>query len=111
MATKVSFDKSKVKKDIEMRMVPVQKRLDAQVMKDSNYFIPKETGTLEKSVFGSVLGSGILTWAVDYAKKMYNFGGKLSKETNPNASIKWFEVAKVRFTEKWTRMVNNEYRK
>lgn len=111
MATKIEFDQSKVKAKIESRLVRVQKRLDAQVMKDSNYFCPMDTGALQKSVLGSQIGSGILVWAKDYAKKMYHFGGKLSKDSNTNASIKWFEVAKARYKEVWEKIANDEYRR
>ena len=111
METKVSFDKAGCKRKIQGRVNLAQKKLDSQVMKDSNYFCPKDTGALQDSVLGSTIGSGLLTWAIDYAKKMYHFKGKVSKETNANASVKWFEVAKSRFTEKWTKLVNDEYSK
>lgn len=109
--TKVSFSPAATKKKIESRLTMCQKRLDSQVMKDSNYFCPQDTGALQKSVLGSVIGSGLLVWAIDYAKKMYHFRGRVSKETNPNAAVKWFEVAKVRFKENWTKVVNYEYNK
>ena len=121
--TKVSFDKTRCKKKIESGISVVQKKLDSQVMKDANYFCPLDTGALQKSVLGSVIGSGLLTWAIDYAKKMYNFKGKLrteptkdkdgniTRETNPNASVKWFEVAKSRYREKWVRLVNDGFGK
>ena len=111
METKVSFDKTGCKRKIQGRVTLAQKKLDSQVMKDANYFCPQDTGALQKSVLGSVIGSGLLTWAIDYAKKMYHFKGRVSKESNPNASVKWFEVAKSRFTEKWTKLVNDEYSK
>ena len=109
--TKVSFDKTGCKKKIESSLSVVQKKLDSQVMKDANYFCPQDTGALQKSVLGSVIGSGLLTWAIDYAKKMYHFKGRVSKETNPNASVKWFEVAKSRYREKWVRLVNDGFGK
>lgn len=111
METKVTFNRAAVKHKVHERVSIVQKKLDAQVMKDSNYFCPMDTGDLQRSVLGSVIGSGLLTWAKDYARKMYHFRGKLSKENNPNASVKWFEVAKARYKEKWNRLVNNEYSK
>ena len=111
METRVSFDKSGAKRKIQGRVNLAQKKLDSQVMKDSNYFCPQDTGALQKSVLGSVIGSGLLTWAIDYSKKMYHFKGRVSKETNPNASVKWFEVAKSRFRDKWVRLVNDEYSK
>ena len=111
METKVSFDKTGCKRKIQGRVNLAQKKLDSQVMKDANYFCPQDTGALQKSVLGSVIGSGLLTWAIDYAKKMYHFKGRVSKESNPNASVKWFEVAKSRFKERWLKLVNDEYSK
>ena len=111
METKITFDATKVTKDIALITSRAQKKLDAQVMKDSNYFCPMDTGDLQRSVLGSVLGSGLLVWSKEYAKKMYNFGGTLSKENNPNASVKWFEVAKSRKLASWNRLVENEIKK
>lgn len=111
METKVSFDKTGCKRKIQTRVTMAQKKLDSQVMKDANYFCPMDTGALQKSVLGSVIGSGLLTWAIDYAKKMYHFKGRVSKESNPNASVKWFEVAKSRYKERWEKLVNDEYSK
>ena len=109
METKITFDTAQVTKNINTRISMAQKKLDAQVMKDSNYYCPMDTGELQKSVLGSVIGSGLLVWSKEYAKKMYNFGGTLSKENNPNASVKWFEVAKSRKLASWIKLVDDEY--
>ena len=111
METKITFNVDKITKDIGLITSRAQKKLDAQVMKDSNFFCPMDTGTLKKSVLSSVLGSGRLVWSVDYAKKMYNFSGTVSKDSNPNASVKWFEVAKSRYKDRWTKLVDDEYKK
>lgn len=111
METKVSFNKTSVKKRIADDTRIAQKKLDSEVMKNANYFCPQDTGALQKSVLGSIIGSGLLVWAIDYAKKIYNFKGRVSKESNPNASVKWFEVAKSRFRDSWVRLVNREYNK
>ena len=107
----VSFDQRKCKARIHERVERAQKVLDSQVMKDSNYYIPKQEGFLERSVFGSVIGSGVLTWAMEYAKKMYHFAGRPRKEVNPNASTKWFERAKATRLKIWEALVNREYSK
>lgn len=109
METKITFDTAQVTKKINTRISMAQKKLDAQVMKDSNYYCPMDTGELQKSVLGSVIGSGLLVWSKEYAKKMYNFCGTLSKENNPNASVKWFEVAKSRKLASWNKLVDDEY--
>lgn len=107
----MTFNPAKVKRDKQPRLDRAQKVLDAQVMKDSNYYIPKAEGFLEKSVLGSPIGSGVLIWAIEYAKKMYHFKGRLSKEVNPNASTKWFERARAVKAKLWEALVNREYSK
>jgi len=119
METKITFDTAQVTKNINTRISMAQKKLDAQVMKDSNYYCPMDSGDLQRSVLGSTLGSGLLVWSKDYAKKMYNFltdklsdevaSSKLSKENNINASVKWFEVAKSRKLASWIKLVDDEY--
>ena len=111
METKVVFNKGQVKRRIIADTAKAQKRLDAQVMKDANYFCPKDSGDLQRSVLGSTIGSGILTWAISYAKKIYNWKGRVRKETNPNASVKWFEVAKSRYKDKWVKVAQNGFGK
>lgn len=111
METKITFDTEQVTKNINTRISMAQKKLDAQVIKDSNYYCPMDTGELQKSVLGSVIGSGLLVWSKEYAKKMYNFGGTLSKENNPNASVKWFEVAKSRKLVVWAMVANDGYKR
>jgi hypothetical protein len=107
---KVAFDRAGARARIEKRISQAQAILDGQVMKDSNYFIPKRDGDLEKSVLGSQLGSGLLVWAIEYARKLYHgVGFRFSKDVNPNASPKWFERAKAQFKDKWVKLVNDEY--
>jgi hypothetical protein len=104
MEIRLDLDTTKIagrlSKDIELS----QKRLDAQVMKDSNYYCPMDTGALQKSVLGSVIGSGRLVWDIEYARKMYHFKGNLSKDENPNASTKWFERAKMNKLKEWEKV-------
>ena len=87
-----------------------QMKLDTQVITDSNYFVPKDTATLEKSaVIRTVIGSGLVKWKTDYARRQYyglNFDH--SKQSNPSACAKWFEAAKARWLDKWRKLVNDE---
>ncbi len=112
LSVSVSFDQSKVKQKIHARIELAQKVLDAQVMKDSNYYVPMQEGFLRDSVLSSVIGSGLLVWDIEYAKKMYHFPeARISKEVNPNASPKWFERAKATRLKIWEALVNREYSK
>jgi len=83
-----------------------QKQLDQEVLKGSNYFIPKHTGELEKSgVRASQIGKGKIVWDTPYARRLYyNPQYNFSKDANPNAQGLWFEAAKARFFSDWVRM-------
>ncbi|PEP61173.1 minor capsid protein [Bacillus pseudomycoides] len=87
--------------------------LDQQVLKDSNYFIPKDTGELERSsIRFSRPGEGHIEWNTPYARKIYygvNFN--FSKDINPNARALFFEEAKARNVTDWARIVENEIKR
>ena len=95
---------AKLKKHIDV----LQPILDTQVMKDSNYYVPKNEGYLESSVItGSKIGSGQLLWNIPYAKKLYyGVGFNFSKSVNPNARAKWFEEAKAKKMKEWEKILN-----
>ncbi len=78
--------------------------LDQQVLKDSNFYIPKDTGELERSsIRFSRPGEGHIEWNTP----QYNF----SKDVNPNARGLWFEEAKARHVSDWARIVENEIKR
>jgi len=87
------------------RLQPI---LDTQVLKDSNYYAPMDTGNLMSSgITGSKIGSGQLQWTAPYAKKMYyGVGYKFDLSANPNAQAKWFEKAKATKMKNWERILN-----
>ncbi|UYG93188.1 minor capsid protein [Cytobacillus firmus] len=88
-----------------------QLQLDNDVLKDSNYFIPKDTGELERSsIRSSLIGKGRLYWSTKYARKLYyNPDIIFRKEVNPNAQALWFEAAKSRRKEGWIEDVQRNY--
>ena len=83
--------------------------LSQQILKDSNFYCPLKTGTLQKSaIINTVLGSGLVIWRTPYARRQYygvNFDH--SKSANPNACAKWFEAAKARKMKDWEKLVND----
>lgn len=95
------IDLSGMTANLKKHQQKMQVVLDEQVMKDSNTFIPKDTGGLEQSsVIAS--GGGEVSWDAPYAKRMYwhpeyNF----SKDRNPNARGLWFEAAKSMYIKDW----------
>ena len=107
---KANFNEANVKAKLNTRMKRAQMKLDTQVLADSNYFIPKDTSTLEKSAIEyTVIGSGEVLWHTPYAHRQY-YGESFdhSKQHNPNACAKWFETAKSRKLEQWRQLVNDE---
>jgi len=81
--------------------------LDQQVLKDSNYFIPKDTGELERSsIRFSRPGEGHVEWNTPYARRLYwNPQYDFSHDVNPNARGLWLEEAKARNIEDWAKLV------
>lgn len=107
-----SIDTQAIAERIKGKINPVQAKLDAVVLADSNYFCPMKTGTLQKSaIIYTQIGSGRLTWRAPYARAQYYSNYSHSKSDNPNACQKWFEAAKARWLDKWTRLVNEQYRR
>ena len=107
----IDFKTGMVADRLRKRMESIQPAFDTQVLKDSNYFAPMDTGNLKASgVTGSQIGSGILVWNTPYAKKMYyGVGYNFSKDSNPNARAKWFEEAKAQHLKSWEGMANRAY--
>ena len=104
---KVSLNAGAIKSDIEDGLKRAQAPLDAVVLADSNFFVPIKTGTLQKSgIINTRIGSGEVTWRTPYARRLYYEYKKPAHQANPNACAKWFEAAKARWFEKWTRLVN-----
>jgi Minor capsid protein len=95
-----------IRETVNKAMKAGQKQLDQEVLKGSNFFIPKDTGELERSgVRASQIGKGKIIWDQPYARKLYyNPQYNFSKDANPNAQGLWFEVAKARFLSDWVRM-------
>lgn len=107
---KIDFDYGKIRAKINAGLERAQKKLDAQVVNDSNYYCPLKGSALQKSAIeNTVIGSGRIIWKTPYARKQYygvNFDH--SKSSNPNATAKWFETAKARKMEQWQKLVQNE---
>ncbi|WP_242227170.1 minor capsid protein [Bacillus cereus group sp. BfR-BA-01315] len=102
---------------IEGKVIEATKKaqfaLDQQVLKDSNYYIPKDTGELERSsIRFSRPGEGHIEWSTPYARRNYygvNFS--FSKDSNPNSGPLWFESAKARNVTDWAKIVENEIKR
>lgn len=112
MKINVDFDTVAITAETKAKIKRCQAVLDAQVLKDSNYYCPLDTGMLQKSaITSSKLGSGKLIWNTPYAEDQYYNKPNKSHQKNPNATVKWFEVAKSKCLKTWEKLVNDEYRK
>lgn len=111
MANEKSFFEFKVKSTLDSRRITerfkakintAQEKLDAQIIKDSNYYCPLKTGTLQKSaIINTKIGSGLIVWKTPYARSQYYGNFDHSKQANPNATAKWFESAKAQKLKQW----------
>lgn len=105
---KFDFDENKAITKLEGVTEKAQFLLDQQVLKDSNFFIPFDSGDLEKSgVIAS--GGGEVQWSTPYAKRQYYEDNNKSKDSNPNARYKWFEFAKASKLKVWEAIAQNEF--
>lgn len=104
---RLDLDETALLKRITGRLKKVQFDLDQQVIKDSNYFAPLDTGDLQDTVLSSELG--LIVWASVYASRQYYEDNNKSLDKNPNASMLWFEVAKAKNINDWERLANDRY--
>ena len=108
----IEFNSTKIAARLEGVIEKRQMKLDSEVLKDSNYFCPKNTSIMHDSgIINTVLGSGVVQWKTDYVRKQYYLGEKVSPSQikyshNKNAQPKWFEAAKARHLKKWEKIAN-----
>lgn len=81
--------------------------LDNEVLKDTDPFVPMDTGMLVKSgIRGTEIGSGLIKYDAPYARPLYygsEFNFNITK--HPKAQAFWFEGAKAVHKDKWIRGV------
>lgn len=110
----------------DRNMMEAQKKLDIQVLSDSNLYIPQQQGSLLAS--GNIVKDGEIAWNTPYAHYQYigelyltedgrsfaNRGErkfptgislKQSTGMNPLASAHWFEEAKEQNLNQWLDLV------
>lgn len=105
------IDLSQIQAKVEQATEKVQISFAQQVLKDSNYFIPFDTGNLrDSSLIASDFQTGSLVWNTPYARRLYyNPQYNFSKDSNVNAQGLWYEVARARFLSDWVAFVQREY--
>ncbi|MCC2341863.1 minor capsid protein [Bacillus tropicus] len=103
----VQVDTAQIESNVMRATEKAQFALDEQVLKDSNFYIPKDTGELERSgIRFSRPGEGHIEWNTPYARRLfYNPQYNFSKQPNQNAQGLWFEAAKAAHIGDWKRIV------
>ncbi|HDR7617034.1 MULTISPECIES: minor capsid protein [Bacillus] len=103
----VRVDTHQIESKVMEATQKAQFALDEQVLKDSNFYIPKDTGELERSgIRFSRPGEGHIEWNTPYARRIfYGVNFNFSKDSNPNARALFFEEAKARNVRDWARLV------
>lgn len=101
------FEDRGIRKKLETMHKNGQRALDAQVLKDSNYYAPQDQNNLiESSLRFTNPGSGMIIWQTPYARRLYyNPQYHFSKDKNPNARGLWFEAAKAAHVKEWEKIV------
>ena len=101
-----NFSADKVYAKLVTKADKAQKRLDARVLSDSNYWCPLDTGTLVRSAeLATKIGSGQVEWRTPYADKQYWGNFDHTKSLKPHATSRWFETAKARYEQEWQEVV------
>ena len=82
-----------------------QYALDSQVLKDTQPYVPRDTGMLMKSgESASELGKGSVKWSTPYAPFQYYRAPRKSGALNVKATMQWFEVSKKANMPRWIRV-------
>jgi hypothetical protein len=107
----IDMSANEFNRDYQKALSRAQFALDTQILKDSNYFIPKDTGFLEQSSLrASDIGGGLLRWDTPYARRLYyNPQYNFQQDINPNARGLWFEEARARFAPEWERIAQHTF--
>ena len=79
--------------------------LAEDIKSDCNTYVRMQDGTLAISA-RTESGGRFITWNTDYAKKVY-YTGTPRKNVNPNASLRWCEVAKRKHAKEWAARATN----
>lgn len=108
--TNVKINTQSLEQNLKKRTQKGQVVLDTQVLKDSNFYAPQDTGELIRSAIRmSLIGQGVIMWVTPYARRLYyNPQYNFSKSPNPNAQGLWFEVAKANHLFEWLDRVARE---
>ena len=73
----------------------VQKYIDSEVLRLSSPYVPRKTGTLDRSgILGTSIGSGEVIYNAPYAANQY-YNTSTSRSYDAQRGAKWFERMKI----------------
>ena len=100
---KLEIDIPRTMSRFDPKYQAAQKWLDNEVLKDSEPYVPFDTGMLARSgQTGTQLGSGDIVYSAPYAKRLYyGKGMHFNTHAHPQASAQWFEKAKAVRGKNW----------
>lgn len=76
--------------------------LTEEILNDANRYVKVDKHTLEQSALKhSKPQEGKIIWQTPYARRQYWAIPTAYKDVNPNASWKWFHVAKANHLQTW----------
>ena len=92
-----------VKREMREKVDRAQHILDTTIIRDTDPFVPMDTGMLARSVqTASRIGKGEIVYNTPYARKVYyNTHQHISTVHHPQASIMWFHHAKSIHEKRW----------
>lgn len=103
MGAKLVLNNEQINARFDKQFKRAQSWLDNEVLKDSDEYMPFNTGNLRSSgIRGTKIGSGRVEYNAPYAKKTYyGFHMNFRKDKHPKAGPIWFERAKAVNKDKW----------
>lgn len=106
MPISVKFDRAHVLEKFNVTNPAIMEPLAREVLADCNEFCKEDTGTLiASSLIHSRLSEGILIWQTPYAKKQYWQIRTAFTDVNPQATWRWADAAKARYSARWARQL------
>lgn len=80
-----------------------------QVLKDSNFYCKRDSGTMiESALTDSLPEQGIVQWVTPYASYQYEYP-YASTSQNPHARSEWFDAAKSFHLNEWIDVYRESY--
>lgn len=76
-----------------------------QQKSDCNTYVRRQDGILADSIADGP-GMNAISWNTRYAAKVY-YTGTPRRNKNPNASLRWCEVAKRKFAKSWAKLASS----